>query len=247
MKDKIIGRSILSYEQVTSTNDIARRLAEGGREEGTVVQAQFQTEGRGRRGRRWHSPKNKGLLFSVILRPDEIAGQVLLINLMASVAVAQAIKNLTGAKARIKWPNDILIEGRKAGGILMESYPGFLILGIGINLTAGVDELSRGATSLKECFSPDISQDVLLKETLELLDVYYRLLREGRSEQIIEEWKTLSLSLKKQVKIVYKDRIIEGQSEDIDADGALVIRMDNGFYERILTPDVEIIKDVNSN
>ncbi len=241
MKDKIIGRSILSYKEVTSTNDIARRLAEGGREEGTVVQAQFQTEGRGRRGRRWHSPKGKGLLFSVILRPDKIAGQVSLINLMASVAVARAIINLTKAKARIKWPNDILIEEKKTGGILMESHPGFLILGIGINLTAEHDELSRGATSLKECFCHDISQDVLLKEILELLDDYYLLLKEGRGKQLIEEWKTFSLSLKKQVKIIYKNRIIEGQSEDIDEDGALVIRLDNGFYERVLTPDVEII------
>jgi len=241
MKDKIIGRSILSYEEITSTNDLARHLAENGGEEGTVVQAQFQTQGRGRRGRRWHSPKNKGLLFSVILRPDDIAEQVSLINLMASVAVTQAIKKLTRLNPRIKWPNDILIEGKKTAGILMEFYPGFLILGIGINLTAGRDELLKGATSLKERFFPDISQEIIFEEILQLLDSYYQLLKEGGGKQIIEEWKTLSLSLKKQVKIIYKNRIIEGQSEDIDEDGALVIRLDNGFYERILTPDVEII------
>src|SRR5271163_682412 len=157
-KTKIIGRDIRVFEQTTSTNDVIEKLARDGVKEGVVVFAESQTRGRGRLGRKWISPAHKGLWFSVLLRPDLRPQEATQLTVASATALRRAIQTETGLKPEIKWPNDILIGGKKVAGILTElsaelDKVRYVILGIGIDVNLDVSEfpaeLKKTATSLK--------------------------------------------------------------------------------------------------
>lgn len=244
---KIMGKEIYSYESTDSTMDIAHRLAQSGSPEGTVVFSEGQAKGRGRMGRQWLSPKGKGIYFSFLLKPKVAPNEAPKITLMAAVAVARAIRTATDLSALIKWPNDILIAGRKICGILTEmsaevNTVRYLILGIGINVNTDKEHLPKGASSLKIESGRNITRLELAKELLREMEKQYHRFKTKGFEEIITEWRALSYMFGERVKVTCQDKRIEGYAVDIDQNGALVVRMDNGFAQHIMAGDVLLVR-----
>ena len=246
LKTKVIGNKVYSYETIGSTNDRAYELAEQGVREGTVIVAEEQSSGKGRMGRKWSSPKG-GIYLSLILRPGSVPTEISKLTLVAAVSVAQAVRSATGLPALIKWPNDILIGNNKLCGILTElkaeqDAAVFVILGIGINVNTKLSLLPKGATSISKELGRDFSKIDLAKALLKSIEEHYNLFKENKFKNIIKEWRNLSAILGSRVKIIDKARTIEGQAIDIDEAGALVVRLDTGFSERVLAGDVHLVR-----
>lgn len=231
VQPQVIGKHILVFEETASTNDVVARLAPGHRGEGLVVYAESQTKGRGRHGRVWASPRGKGLWFSVLLRPTFPLSRV---TVAASVAVAR----VAGKEARIKWPNDVTIDGRKLAGILTEVRDGVAILGIGVNVNCRGKDLPAElqATSIKTEDRPGLAAQLLSE-----LDGLYRQAEDDFSS-ISAEWARLCTTLGKQIAVRMGDRRIEGHAQALDEDGALLIRRDSGRIERVLGADLTLEK-----
>jgi BirA family biotin operon repressor/biotin-[acetyl-CoA-carboxylase] ligase len=253
LKTKIFGKEIISYKKVDSTNDIAYRLAEKGVKEGTIILAEEQSKGKGRHGRNWVSPSKGGIYMSCILRPKIAPNEIPRITLLAAVAVAKAVRDVTSLDAAIKWPNDITIDGKKACGILTEMKAeqdrvDFIILGIGINVNTPLKQLPKGGASLKDelhrhgAKGANISRVELTRNVLEKMEEYYSLLQRKGFGPIIEAWKNLSAMLGSRVKVVLPFRTFEGLAHDIDPDGALVVRLDSGVLERVSSGDVVMVR-----
>jgi len=243
----LIGHEIKHYSEVSSTNDIAFKLADEGAEEGTVVTADFQTKGRGRQGRSWFCPDGQGLLFSVILKPDMLLEQSMLITLLSSIAVARTIEEISTVKPQIKWPNDILIDSKKICGILTEAQSEAdlikcVVMGIGLNVNSDIEDLPKGATSIKEIIGKHSASDNVLKEILKYLDHYYSLFKEGYQEEILEEYRHRCFLIGRQIKAVVNGNTIEGQAVDVNSTGALVVRLDTGFMIELHSPEVEMVR-----
>jgi len=246
LKTKIIAKSVYSYDTIGSTNNRAYQLAEEGAQEGTVVIAEQQISGKGRIGRRWSSPKG-GIYMSLILRPKLMPTEISKLTLVAAVSVAQTIRSATGLECLIKWPNDILIGRHKLCGILTElkaeqDLTMFVILGIGINVNTRPSLLPKNATSISKELGEDYSKVDLAKKLLKNVESHYTLFKENKFNSIIDEWKDLSATLGKRVKITDKAHTVEGQAIDIDEGGALVVRLDSGFNERVLAGDVILVR-----
>lgn len=250
-KTRTIGRDIRVFNETTSTNDMAERLARDGVKEGVVVFAESQVKGRGRLGRRWLSPAGKGLWFSVLLRPDLRPLAATQLTVAAATAVARAIQLHTSLDTDIKWPNDILINGRKAAGILTElnaelDQVKYVIIGIGVdvNLTAGEfpPDLRKLATSLLIEAGQSIDRAELAAVILRELDRDYGLIGAGRFETVADEWEARCKTLGHNVTINIGARQIQGRAESLDADGALLLRTQHGLLERIIGGDVTLEK-----
>ena len=233
-----LEQKIHYFQAIGSTMDAARELAKKGVEEGTIVIAEAQTRGRGRLSREWLSPKG-GIYFTIILRPKVSPAYASRINLMAAVAVASTIRELFGLKAELKWPNDILIEGRKVCGILAEMNAemdviNFVNVGIGINANTSVPRFEKMATSLKGALGKEISRKEFLRALLVEIRRWQALLMEA---DLIEEWKKLSTTLNKDVKVVASGEAIVGRAIDVDTTGALIIRERNGSLRNAMAGD----------
>ena len=248
---KVIGRKIIRYESVTSTNEVLKELALDGVEPGTVVVSGIQTEGRGRMSRTWESPEG-GLWLSVLLdATSEIEQETLgIIPLMAGCAAVSAISLLTGLNARVKWPNDVLIKGRKVCGILGEMVKveerQLAIIGMGLNVNNPVQEdyeFSQVSTSIVEELGDKASIDELEAAILEELEVRAALLAKGEFHSIIEEWRGLSDTLGKRVRIKIQTEDIEGLARDIDENGSLLVEMGDGEVEKVMAGDCEHISE----
>jgi BirA family biotin operon repressor/biotin-[acetyl-CoA-carboxylase] ligase len=196
LTNQLIGRKIYAFQRVTSTNDLAKRLAERGEVEGALVIADCQTKGRGRFQRQWQSPPATGLWFSIILRPKFSVENLESIPFLAGISVAQAIETVTGLKPILKWPNDVLLASKKVCGILIESSftqqkLNSLILGIGINVNQQpVDfngEIRNRATSLLIEAGHSIDRKDLLLEILRFLELNYIALMKGEFNHA-QEW-----------------------------------------------------------
>ena len=243
LKTKILGKKIIYYDTVDSTMDIAFNLGTDKASEGTVVVSEGQSKGRGRMGRAWASPKGKGIYASIILRPNLAPAEAAKLTLLSGVALCEAIKNKTELDARIKWPNDIFIHGKKVAGILTElsaemDRVKFVIVGIGINVNSKSDTLPEGATSLRSELKKQISRVEMTKEILQEMEKWYERLRIQGFSPIVKRWKDLSLTLNKRVKIIDPSGEIEGEAIDIDKDGGLVIRKDSGVLIKRMAGDV---------
>jgi BirA family biotin operon repressor/biotin-[acetyl-CoA-carboxylase] ligase len=237
LKTKILGKEILSYRTVGSTNDLAFRLAEGGAAEGTLIVSDQQTKGRGRMGRDWHSPPKLGLWISLILRPQVPPYKAPGLSICAGLALAQAIQDLSGLDARIKWPNDCLISDKKVGGILLElsaelDRTNFVIAGIGVNVNHRPSDfpkkLSAKVTSIRMEWGQELSRMELLILFLERFeDIYLDFKNNGLIHQrrLI---KKLSSLLGRKVQVKFGKEIIEGQAQDIDDNGSLIIKTKKG-------------------
>lgn len=245
LNTKIFGKRIYSFKKTDSTNTSAYNLAEGGEPEGSVVFAEEQLRGRGRFRREWISPRG-GIYMSLILRPGLEPVNTARITLSAAVAVTEAIREITNLQARIKWPNDILVNKRKVSGILTEMKAQqdeieFVILGIGINVNNSAGDLPEGASSLKDESGETVSKVGLAKKMLGLLEGYYLKIQDGFSG-VIEEWRKLSDTLGRRVKVHAHGRVLEGQALDVDENGGLIVRLDSGFNKHILSGDVELLR-----
>jgi len=225
---KIIAKKILFFEEVDSTNNMAKKIALE-ENEGTVVISEMQTSGRGRRGRGWYSPKG-GIYVSFILKPNvspEIASQLTLVSSLALVETLNAMDNNLNAK--IKWPNDVLISGKKISGILTELSSdmekiNYIVVGVGINLNTEKEILPENGTSLKIEMKEEVSIKLFLKSFLEHYDLIYQEYLNGDIDQIIERWKNNSDTLGKKVKIIGINETYEGLAKDIDENGALILK-----------------------
>ncbi|MEA3254163.1 MAG: biotin--[acetyl-CoA-carboxylase] ligase, partial [Chloroflexota bacterium] len=232
------GERIYHLQEASSTMDVARELAKKGAEEGTVVLAESQTHGRGRLSREWDSPAG-GIYGTLILKPQISPAYAPRINLMASVAVAKAIRKLFGLAAELKWPNDVLIGGRKVCGILAEMEAEvdairFVNLGIGINANSAVPRYEGSATSL----SDELGKSIVRKELLvSVLDEIVRQQASLAGGDLLEEWKSLSATLNREVRVVSLGEEIRGRAIDIDSSGALVIRDADGSLRRAIAGD----------
>ena len=236
---RVIGSEILVFEETASTNDIVAHMERSQAKEGLVVFAESQTKGRGRHGRAWSSPRGKGLWFSVLLRPKFKTSSAPRITVAASVAVARAIRKSSGLDAHIKWPNDVTLNGKKVAGILTELHAEgdevlAAILGIGVDVNCCREELPDGATSLLIETGQPQDRAALAAEILTVFDQLYG----GDFATVVADWARLSTTLGKQLVVTMGTRRIEGHAQALDADGALLLRRDNGQIERILGADV---------
>lgn len=250
-KTRVVGRDIRVFQETTSTNDVAERLARDGVKEGAVVFAESQTKGRGRLGRKWISPAGKGLWFSVLLRPDLRPAAATQLTVAAAVALARAIRLHTSLNTDIKWPNDILIKGRKTAGILTElnaelDHVKYVIIGVGVDVNLTTSEfpleLRKTATSLKIEAGEIVNRAELAAVILHELDHDYRLICAGHFETVADEWEAHCKTLGHQVSISIGTRRIQGRAESLDTDGALLLRTQHGHLERIIGGDVTLEK-----
>lgn len=248
---RVVGRDIRVFERTTSTNDVIEKLARDKVKEGVVVFAESQTKGRGRLGRVWTSPSRKGLWFSVLLRPALHPLAATQVTVLAATALRRAIQAVTGLQARIKWPNDILLGGRKVAGILTElsaELDGirWLVLGIGVdvNLSAGdfPAEFASTATSLKAELGRPVSRAELAVAILQELDRDYMTLLRGGFQAIADEWQRNCSTLGQRVSIRMGDRRLSGRAETLGDNGELLLRTDHGHVERIIGGDVVVEK-----
>ncbi|MBM4462833.1 MAG: biotin--[acetyl-CoA-carboxylase] ligase [Chloroflexi bacterium] len=237
----LIGRNILYFTSLHSTMDTAKRMAMEGMGEGTIVLASQQTGGRGRLGRTWLSSPDSSVLLSIILRPE--VSQLPQLNMVAGLAIAQSIEKATGLSSVLKWPNDVLLNGKKVCGILMENlFEGSklvaAIVGIGLNVrldTLRFASISATATSLSQEVGREISPWEMLPFLLRELEQSYRALQCGRSIAIYEEWLARVETLGKMVRLKSGDTLEEGYAESINVDGSIMLRRSDGSLIRVVT------------
>jgi BirA family biotin operon repressor/biotin-[acetyl-CoA-carboxylase] ligase len=248
LQTQIVGRKVISFDLTDSTNLQAKTMAASGEEEGAVVLAEEQTQGRGRLNRSWISPRGKNLLFSVIFRPPWPPAQVFRLTMMASVSLVEAISALTPLHPLIKWPNDVYIGNKKAAGILTE-FSGsadsleYAIVGVGLNVNfdpRASSETFQSATSLWAELGEPFPRLLLLKEILRRMDHHYQQLLLGRDSNLKGRWNSLSLVLGKEVTVTSFDGEEQGTALFIDEEGALIIQNEQGQIKRILCGDVSL-------
>jgi len=245
LKTKIIGKKVYFFNKIPSTNLYAKNLIKKNIEEGTIVIADVQTSGRGRKNRYWHSPYG-GVWFSVILYPDLSPESGMLITMAASISVAQAIKDVTGINTEIKWPNDLLLRKKKVCGILTEIDSdlykiNYAIVGIGINVNNELDdELKKIAFSLKQEIGSKVSRIKILKSILENLDKNYNKLIKKDIDYIKKTWFSFSKIIGRKIQIKDDNIVRKGIVKEIDDDGYLILRTRFGDI-RITSGDVKYL------
>jgi BirA family transcriptional regulator, biotin operon repressor / biotin---[acetyl-CoA-carboxylase] ligase len=243
----VLGSTILRFDTVSSTNDVARDLAASGKPEGLCVIAREQTAGRGRQGRSWSSPAGEGLYLSLILRPEIRAAESPVITLAAAVAVAETLRLDFQISADIKWPNDILASGRKVCGILVESAIEsgrlqYAVMGIGVNVAQRYfpAEIGETATSISLETGRTVSPEDLLKPLLERLEYWYTAAT-TKHDLVISRWEELSSYARDcAVRIESADGSIEGVTRGLTPKGALIVELSNGETREIVSGEVSL-------
>ena len=240
LKTSLIGQKIHHFDELTSTNIIAKELAHDA-EDGTVVVAEVQKGGRGRLGREWLSPRG-GIWMSVILKPTISLAHASRLTLVAGISVSKAMRKL-GVDARIKWPNDILIDGKKVCGILTEvnaemELVDYIVVGIGINANVDMDEFSDDvkdvATTLMSELGEPIERVSFIQDVLFELEQEYIRFRTQPFSGILDEWTSLSDTIGRQVTVTTPSKTIEGKAAGITEDGALSIEGLDGTREDVM-------------
>ncbi|MGC8896389.1 MAG: biotin--[acetyl-CoA-carboxylase] ligase [Candidatus Bathyarchaeia archaeon] len=249
LQTKKLGKKILFLHEVGSTNDLAKEMANYGASEGTIVIAETQTAGRGRLDRQWFSSKG-GLYFSVILRPKVTVKESVGLIFVAGLAVVEVLHEKYGLHAETKWPNDVLVNGRKVCGILSEMRTkggkvNYVIIGVGINANVNVkkefpEELKTVATSLESELGKKVKLEELLKLLLEKLDsLYEKFLKEGFT-WVLKEWKKYADFLGKTVEVAGETERFCGLALDVNNKGALVVRLEDGTVKRFFVGDISL-------
>jgi len=239
-----IEQRIHYFPEVGSTMDVARDLAKKGAREGTLVIAEVQTGGRGRLSRQWFSPQG-GIYLTIVLRPRISPACAPRANLMSAIAVATTIRKLFGLDAQLKWPNDVLIAGKKVCGILAEmntemDIVNFINVGIGMNANNSVTCFENTAISLKDVLGGEISRKEFLSALIGELERWLPLLMEA---DLLVEWKELSATLNREVRVVSLGEELTGQAVDIDATGALLLKTRGGHLRTVLAGDCIHLRD----
>jgi BirA family biotin operon repressor/biotin-[acetyl-CoA-carboxylase] ligase len=252
LASRYLGTRLHYLSEIDSTNAYAKLLAVQGAGEGEVVVAETQTRGRGRLGRRWVSPAFLNLYFSVILRPRFAPVQAPQITLMAAVALADTVTAFLGRSPTIKWPNDILVGGKKLAGILTESSCNsegieFVILGVGVNLNYPVALMPEGirerATSMIALTQRPISREAFARRLIQDLDRCYGELQEEGFSSLALRWEALFGLRGKRVGAQATDQSVIGRARGLDRDGALLVEDDEGIRHRIVAGDVVLLEE----
>lgn len=240
--------SIVYLETTDSTNTRARELAGQGRPEGTLVVAEEQTAGRGRKGRTWHSPERGGIYLSLVLRPKISPLEAPKITLLAGIAAAEAILSLADIDVHIKWPNDILIGARKVAGVLTEiasdlDEVSHVVTGLGMNanVRAFPPELREIATSLALETGRPVDRAALVRTFLERYEHFYTVFLQGRTDLVLDRWKALSRTLGSRIAVEIAGRRITGVARDIEPDGSLMLETPDGETHRVFSGDLETV------
>lgn len=252
LSTRIMGRNeIICLTQTDSTNSQAKRLAAEGAPEGTVVVAESQTSGRGRRGRSWFSPAGQSIYTSIILRPTLAPFQTPQITLMTAVAVARALQEATGLNAKIKWPNDILIADKKIAGILTEittemDAVDYVVVGLGVNVNTTAAEMPSDirsiATSVRIESGRRFSRTDLLCSLLHHFESSYDTLQHEGFKPIMAQWRQMSDIIGRPVYVDVLDIRHTGIVEAVDDDGVLILKDNNGRLHRIFSGDVTCVR-----
>ncbi|HXX56552.1 MAG TPA: biotin--[acetyl-CoA-carboxylase] ligase [Thermodesulfovibrionales bacterium] len=246
-----IGRNLVVLRTVVSTNTFAMELGGTGAPHGTVVIAESQTKGKGRLGRTWASLSGTNIYMSLILRPGITSGNATFLTMAASIACARALREGTALPITIKWPNDLMIGNKKVGGILTEIKSAgeriiFAVIGIGINANADGDafppELRDTATSLKIEASREQQKDVLVAGILNEMACWYDALMGDERKVMLDEWRRLSSTLGKTVRVTTGAEVLTGTAEDIDEHGMLLLKVRTGEIRTIHTGDLTILQ-----
>jgi len=244
LETRFIGRRVVYLESTGSTQDVARAEAEEGAEAGTVVIAEEQTAGRGRFGRVWVSPAGKNLYLTLIMRPP--MQRLRSLSIVAPLAVVLAVEDRTELTPRIKWPNDVLVNGRKLAGILIESEiadrsVNYALVGIGINVNFDVEEQSEIAaiaTSLKRELGYETSREELLAALLNQFEDLYERAAEGID--VFREWRSRLETLGREVRVTSGGRVEDGFAEDVDSEGNLILLRPDGSRVAIEAGEVTL-------
>lgn len=247
ISEKWLGKKIYEYKEISSTNTEAQRLAEEGAPHGTVVIAELQTAGRGRRGRQWISQAGKGLWFSIILKPQLLPESVSVLSLVAALAVEKAIFQMTERKSQIKWPNDIVMEGKKVCGILSEmclreGHIHHIVVGIGINVEQQEfpEELKDMATSLENICGKPIERKQLLQEVLQAFGYYYELYMQTTDMSLmLKEYNTCLVNCDKEVRVLNPMGAYQGIARGINKNGELLVEKE-GILHRVYAGEVSV-------
>ena len=246
LDDISFGKTIHRFEEVSSTNDVAKKLAVEGAPEGTVVVAERQFSGRGRFGRKWVSPKG-GLWLSLVLRPKISIKESFKLTFLTAVPIANTLNEELQIEVQIKWPNDILVKGKKVCGILTETASTnqileYAIIGIGINVNNTPSslpaEFHKNTTSLKVEKGEEIDTDRFLTKLLQHMEYYYRDL--GKSDKVLNEWKRFDCVLGKKVVVSEGGESFTGEAVDLDDLGALIVKLSNGRVKRITSASISL-------
>jgi BirA family biotin operon repressor/biotin-[acetyl-CoA-carboxylase] ligase len=230
--------NILYYPEVSSTMDIAKKMARKGCPDFTVVVAGRQTRGRGRLKRQWLSDDG-GLYFTLVLRPDIPVLLSSRVNFLASLTLAYVLRKVFQIDAAVKWPNDILVDGHKISGMLSELEAEtdrvlFISIGMGINVNNDPSGVEPGASSLKKITGREISKKLLLAR---FLAEFEERLKRADFENVISEWKKHTVTLNRRVQIVTHKEVSEGLAVDVEQDGALVLELADGTRKKIVYGD----------
>ena len=244
LKTKTIGKTIYCFSKVNSTNTIAKFLADNNAEDGTVIISEIQTKARGRSGKHWESPKG-GIWLSIILKPNINPSKFPIITLFTGVAVAKTLKQI-GLDAKIKWPNDVLINGKKISGILTESNIissntnplNYIIVGVGIDTNLKLNDFKDNAlknriTTLNEELGKNIDENEFIAKFLREFEEIYNSYKKEEFENTLNEWRDLSDTIGKNVKIKQLNEEKYGYAVGINQEGNLIIKKSNGELEKI--------------
>lgn len=241
-------KEIIHYKETDSTNARARELADQGAPEGTLVVAESQTQGRGRQGRAWFSPSGAGIYASLIVRPSMPSNEATRITFLTAVAAAETLLHLTTLDVKIKWPNDILANGKKVAGILTEisteqGVVDYAVVGLGMNVnTPGFpDDIRMRATSVLIETGERFSRPEILREYLTREEAYFRRLRTSGFGPILERWKELADTIGRQIRVEMMDKTYIGCVDNIDPEGILILKDREGVSHRILSGDVTFL------
>jgi len=236
LKTDLVGKKLFVFESIDSTNTCARTLAEAGTEEGSVVVADYQSEGRGRLGRTWQAEPAKNLLFSVLLRPKLSKEQSGLLTFYAAIAVSRAIESMTGQRVECKWPNDILLNGKKVCGILIENsfeqeHVAYSVLGIGLNVNQHTfaQELTERATSIANELHAEIDRAELFRRILQEIDALYQDVQKSRYDLILQEWKERCRMFGQQIDVSQGSQTISGVARGLSTTGGLIMETAKGL------------------
>lgn len=234
---------LVRFDAVKSTNDTALEMARRGEPEGTVVIAGHQTKGRGRRGRSWWGAPGESLFMSVILRPDLPAEEFCRLSFVASLAVAEHLSCEHTLDARVKWPNDVLIDGRKIAGILVETTHAAgqraAVVGIGVNVNqrSFPPELADLATSVMLETGSEVDVERIAQALAETIFAYYEQYIANGFEEILNRWRKYMWGIGRQAEVRMEGRVLRGAISGVDSTGALVIRDDSGREHTIVSAD----------
>jgi BirA family biotin operon repressor/biotin-[acetyl-CoA-carboxylase] ligase len=249
LRSQLIGRHLEVRGEVGSTNDRILAAARDGAPEGLAIIADRQTAGRGRLGRAWASPAGMGLYTSILLRPTPGASRAPLLTLVAGLSVSEALQAVAGISPRLKWPNDLVVDGKKLAGILAETASAegrvsYVVVGIGINVGHESrdlpEELRATATSLRLATGREIPRGELAAEIYNRLDEWYGEFTRGRVEQILTCGRERSAILGRPVEVLAGEERWCGLAVDLDSDGALLVRDGRGELRRVVAAEVSI-------